>query len=259
MDTKSINFKKTDEATLKCLQSNAVKTKFANGRRLAEMCCVDLESFNVVERTGFRNLINNLDPTFSFPTSRTLATSALDDIYTVYVETLKKKLASSPQYQTLVLDMWTDNFKKISYINIKIHFCEDFELKVYSLTTEHFPRPHNNKAVTEKITSALSRFGLEGKTLTAVSDGGSNIVASLKRQHVLRYHCLAHTMHLFLTHDVLKKKEFLQIQNIIKKLKEIFKNLRFRGEDFLKLQQLKNKIKIKNFRRNPTQKSIFLR
>lgn len=44
--------------------------------------------------------------------------------------------------------MWTDKYKKISYINIKIHYSVNFDLKCISLKTEHFPHPHTGRAVT---------------------------------------------------------------------------------------------------------------
>lgn len=60
-------------------------------------------------------------------------------------------LEKSPQHLTPVLDMWTDRFRKWCYINICVHSCHVFELKVVSPTTEYFPKPQNNKAITEKL------------------------------------------------------------------------------------------------------------
>lgn len=211
---------------------------------MAQMCCIDLAPFNIVERSGFRDLIHYFDPSVEFPTSRTVATSALDDVYKAYLLKVKSFLEKSPQHLTLVLDMWTDRFRKLCYINIRVHFCQEFELKVVSLTTEYFPKPHNNKAITEKILKSLKEFCLDKKSFTAVTDGGSNIVASLRKQRILRYHCLAHSIHLFLTHDILEDQSFEILKQILTKLKKIFKALRYKGEDLQELHNIKNKEKV---------------
>lgn len=236
---KSLNFKKTKVLTAKCLNSSSGNSKFATARRIAEMCCIDLQPFHIVKREGFRKYITHIDPTVTFPTAKTVATTALNDVYDVYFEAIKDILLKCPNNINLVLDMWTDRFKKISYINIKIHFAEEFSLKCVSLKTEHFPHPHTGKAVGEKVLQTLQFFKLENKKIRAVSDGGSNIVSAMKIQNIERFGCLAHTLHRFLTYDILTNPLFSSLNQIILKLKNIFRAVTYRGEEIEKIQTLK--------------------
>ncbi|XP_073847174.1 uncharacterized protein isoform X2 [Musca autumnalis] len=242
----SANTKSSEKSritTLSALQATGSSSKFVNARKLAEMCCIDLQPFNIVERQGFTKYVSSLDASTIFPSSKTLATKALDDVYNVYFERVKNALKKS-KHLTLVLDLWSDKYKKLSYINVKVHFCSDFDLKHYSLMTQYFPKPHDNVAITHQVQKCLEAFDAQNKCNKAVSDGGSNIVCSLKKQNIVRYSCLAHTMHLFLMHDVLQNSKFSVLNDVIVKLKHIYKALKFKGEELAEMQQLKDTGKI---------------
>lgn len=212
------------------------KTKFAHARRLAEMCCVDLQPFNIVEKIGFQKYAHYIDKSLTFPTATTVATTALNDVYNVYLCAVKESLKNCPKDISLVLDMWTDKYRKISYINIKIHYCENFNIKIVSLKTEHFPHPHTGELVARNVADTLEQFGLQNKNITAVSDGGSNIIKSLRIQTIVRFSCLAHSLHLFITSDILENTAFTCLRDTIMKMKHIFRCLNYRSEDIRRIQ-----------------------
>lgn len=183
--------------------SSTSNSKFQNTRKIAEMCCWDLQPFKIVEKPGFQKFIKFLNPKVIIPTDRTVATSALNDVYDTYMQHVKQIISTAPKNVTFVLDMWSDKFKHLSYVNIKIHYCQEFDLKVISLKTELFPRPQTGVAVAKKINDTPSDFNLDNHNICAVTDGGSNIVCALKMKNIVRYGCSAHALHRFLMHDVL--------------------------------------------------------
>ncbi|XP_046806260.1 uncharacterized protein LOC124419746 [Lucilia cuprina] len=229
------SLKKTNEALSS--SSKDKDTKFVNGRRVAEMCCVDLQAFNVVERKGFLKYMALVKPGLEFPTSRTIATTALQDVYNVYMSTVKDVLKSAPTKIALVLDLWTDNFKKLSYVNIKVHYCVNFKITTASLTTEHFAHPHTGSRIADCITSTVKSFNLESREIHAVSDGGANIIAGLRMSKMLRYECMAHSLHRFIVHDVLDNPEFNEIKAVVKKLKATYTKLSYCSEDLMAIQK----------------------
>lgn len=91
--------------TKQSLSSTSKNTKFVHGRRLAQMCCIDLEPFKIVERKGFQNYVKRIDPEIIFPTSTTVATAALNDVFDVYLSAVKDVLSKCPNDINLVLDM----------------------------------------------------------------------------------------------------------------------------------------------------------
>lgn len=245
IDFKAINYNKQFEKTRSALNPSCSKQdKFVTARQIAEMCCWDLESFNIVERPGFQKLLKSLNPRVNLPSNRTIATTALEDVYNVYKTKVMGLISESPKNVTLVLDMWSDKFKRLSYINIKIHFCDDFKLKVISLKTEIFPRPHTGVAVAEKISVSLAEFNLLEKNICAVTDGGKNIISALNIKNISRYGCCAHALHRFLSHDVLNNDEFTHINEITTKLKNIFRSLMYSADEIKKLQNLEEQDKL---------------
>ncbi|XP_061399256.1 zinc finger BED domain-containing protein 4-like [Musca vetustissima] len=239
LDVKSLNNLKSSTMTQNALKSStSCNNKQQNARRVAEMCCWDLQPFKIVERPGFKKLVSFLNPKAIFPTDRTIATTALNDVYNIYLDHVKTSLKESPENVTLVLDMWSDKHKHLSYINIKVHFCQNFQMQIVTLKTEIFPRPHTGLAVVEKIEEALCEFNLLEKNICAVTDGGSNIVSALKIKNIPRYGCMAHVLHRFLMEDILNNKSFENINNIISKLKKIYGSLMYSYEEISNIQNM---------------------
>lgn len=225
--------------TRNALDSKSTKMdKFQNARRLAKMCCIDLQPFSIVARAGFQEYAKSLNSKIEFPTAYTVSSTALNDVYNVYQKHVKELLSNSPNYICLVLDMWSDKFQHLSYINLKVHFSEEFVIKVVTLKTEIFQRPHTGLAVSEKIKNTISEFNLENKTICAVTDGGTNIISALKINKIERYGCSAHALHRFLAHDILTNSSFNQINKIVDKLKCIFRALMYSSGEISRLQSL---------------------
>lgn len=202
------------------------------------MCCADLEPFNIVERRGFKKYVSLLKPDLEFPRGRTIATTALQDVFELYEKIVKDILSTAPINISLVLDLWTDNYKKLSYINIKIHYCQKFELIAASLKTEYFPHPHTGSRIADCVITTLKDFKLDNKIINAVNDGASNIVAGMRIGSINRYECMAHSLHRFLVHDILENPDFAVINNIVKKLKTNFKKLSYATEELTKIQRV---------------------
>ncbi|XP_065354383.1 uncharacterized protein LOC135948858 [Calliphora vicina] len=215
IDAKSANYKKKSIMTENALGTTSTKTdKFQNARRLAEMCCIDLLPFTVVERSGFQKYAKHLNPKICFPSAYTVSSTALNDVYNFYLGNIKDILNKSPNCICLVLDMWSDKHKHLSYINIKVHYCQNLKLEVITLKTEIFPRPHTANAVAEKIEESIQEFNLNNKNICSVTDGGTNIVAALKLKKIQRFGCCAHALHRFISNDVLNNDEIRRLQNL---------------------------------------------
>lgn len=103
-------------------------------------------------------------------------------------------------------DMWTDNYKKRSYISLTLHFIEDWELKMHNVYTGQFPI--DERKTGENIRKCLKTFFVSWKIdcpqnnilskLTWVTDQGSNIKSAL--EGVTRINCAAHMLSNTLKH-----------------------------------------------------------
>lgn len=90
---------------------------------------------------------------------------------------------------TLILGMWTDKLNKISYLNIKVHYADNFTLKSISIRAEHFPRPLKKVILAKTTMEAIKGFVLEKKYIVAVTVLGSNIASSYLRKADIKKRC----------------------------------------------------------------------
>lgn len=104
--------------------------------------------------------------------------------------------------------MWTDSYKKRSYINIRVIFCYHFKPVYVTLKTEVFPHPHNKYSIAENINNTLKKFPVGEKEIVVISDGARNIIAAMKLNNMKRLGCSSHSLHRFIAHDILHNPEF---------------------------------------------------
>lgn len=166
-----------------------------------------------------------------FPTPSCIAGSALNDIYLAINDKLKQKLKESPSTIIVMLDMWTDAYAKVPYINISIQFLNlDFKFQAYQICTKRFDHPHTAKNLAEILMTTLAEFELDEKDFYLTGDGGANCVAAERfLSRCLAYiKCIAHCLHLLLTADMSKISCYKEIEHVLKKIKRTHGKLAYK-------------------------------
>ena len=138
--------KKTCSAT-----SSKDNKKYLLGRQLTLMCCRDLCPFNIVERSGFkhflllRGVIKNED---QLPCRQTLSRGALNYVYDSLLQNVNNLIQKSSKTIGMTMDMWTDNYRRRSYITFTLRFCaDDFKLHDLTLRTSLFESTHTGEHI----------------------------------------------------------------------------------------------------------------
>uniref|UniRef100_A0A674NDC5 BED-type domain-containing protein n=1 Tax=Takifugu rubripes TaxID=31033 RepID=A0A674NDC5_TAKRU len=170
-----------------------LRAKQAITDKCVDFCCQDLRPFSVVSGEGFKSLAQeliNIGSTFG----------------NFLIERVKKALAGGCDV-AMSTDMWTDDYRRMSYIAITCHFTEtDFRLVGKTLTTAVFPveDAKTGKNIRRELVRLLvNRFGLEPSSLSRivwVTDQGSNIVKALEPYK--RLSCLDHVINTVLRHGL---------------------------------------------------------
>jgi len=177
-----------------------------------KLCSLDIRPFEAVDGEGFRQLcqflINTgarygkIDAADLMPHPTTVSRNCLK-----MAESLRSELLAIilPYFNngrcSATTDMWTDDFKKIGYTAITIHYINDeWQLKSNVLCVKQFEI--DKKKTGENINKSLKQFfGDWAKTngeewlskLTWVTDRGSNIIKALEKY--TRINCSAHILH----------------------------------------------------------------
>lgn len=166
---------------------------------IAEMMCLDIQPFSIVEDRGFTNLIAYLEPRYKLPNRTTFSRKLIPDLY-MEVREETKKLLSQATSISLTVDMWSSVAKQ-DYMSLTAHFV-DTEWVRKELCLEVVPFMHTHHTATNLSTFILEVIGQWGISTESihciVSDNARNLVAATDLMNVKRIPCTAHTMQLVL-------------------------------------------------------------
>lgn len=205
--------------------------KWVLARQLALMCCKDLTPFEVVEKEGFRQFLiqrNAIPSTDLLPCARTLARSALNTVYDETKAHVIAAIATSSNVVAVTTDMWTDNYRRRSYMTATLHFVSpDFEIHDLVLRTSVFDGIHSGENIKKEMTDMLKVFNMTDKTIIFVTDQGSNVVKACKLMNADRYGCVAHGVHNLIMVEGIRGCS--QLSALLDKVKDIVKLFTFKS------------------------------
>ncbi|KAA0722794.1 Transposable element Hobo transposase [Triplophysa tibetana] len=168
--------------------------------------CNDIRPFDAVHGEGFFALAQGLIDVGA-KAGRVDVKQLLPDPTTVsrgvnkYAEKIRQELIPELKMQleggngAVTLDMWTDDYRKTSYLCVTLHYINNkWELIERVLCTSEWDSSLRKTAdnIKPAIISALRKFGIDEfySKLVYVTDRGANIVAALRT--VTRLSCAAH-------------------------------------------------------------------
>lgn len=195
-------------------------------RRIALMMVDDLLPFSFVKGEGFRRFALQekivMDVT-DLPTDRSLANSALNDLYLICDNGVKTKLKSAPTVISVQLDMSTTRNGNIPLITIIVSFMdENMILRNHSLATQLFERPHTADSITKLVHEILAENHLSEKKIMMTGDHGKNVTKSFTQINnaVHYFGCIGHSIHLVLMVDITKDDSWKIAAPVIKKIRK---------------------------------------
>lgn len=162
---------------------------------IAEMICVDCQPFSIVEDTGFKRLINFLEPRYTVVSRKTLSSVIIPSMYEKVVVKVKQML-SNAEYISITTDMWTSS-SNADYLSITAHFISDeFDYQHISLDVIPFTyETHSALHIAEFITATLEDWGILHKLYLIVRDNGRNFEAAMDKgefkNNCFHYFCYA--------------------------------------------------------------------
>ncbi|CAM4293523.1 unnamed protein product [Leuciscus chuanchicus] len=145
-----------------------------NSQKQKEITCAlthhiakDMAPVNVVEKTGFRKLINTLDPRYNLPGRKYFAEKALPELYIKVREELASQLVNVTHFST---------------------------------TAEH---DHTGGIIAQGLQDALMSWNLnEARQVCITTDNGANIVKAVSLNHWTRLQCFGHRLHLAIERSI---------------------------------------------------------
>ena len=166
-------------------------------KKIINLVCKDLRPFEIILGHGFREfsqeMINigamygslSVDDLFLHPT--TISRNVIKEAESVK-STLTLKLKDIFQLVGVAFttDMWTDDYRKISYISLTVHYIDkNWQLKEQILAASKFPdAKHTAEQIKKTILGILKNYNLVPditmKKFVFVTDSGANFIAAFR-------------------------------------------------------------------------------
>ncbi|XP_028434908.1 zinc finger BED domain-containing protein 1-like [Perca flavescens] len=175
-----------------------------NSQKQKEITCAvthhiakDMSPVNVVEKPGFRKLINTLDPRYNLPGRKYFAEKALPELYIKVREELASQLVNVTLCDfSTTADIWSSRTCE-PYLSFTVHYIDNLELKSKCLQTSFLPEDHTGGIIAQGLQDALMSWNLnEARQVCITPDNGANIVKAVSLNHWTRLQGFGHHLHL---------------------------------------------------------------
>ena len=173
----------------------------------------DSLAINTVEKLGFRNLLEKLDPQYDLPSSKYFSKIAIPALYE---ETRQKIVFDLKEvgFFSATTDMWS-SITGEPYLSYTVHYIShEWKLESKCLQTLYFPVDHTAENIAETLQDTLEQWGLESKNQSCITtDNGSNILCAVRSHLVWPYiSCFGHNLHLAINNSI---KEDARVQRAL--------------------------------------------
>ena len=181
--------------------------KEATSKKLINLVCKDIRPFEIITGQGFKEFAQemiNIGATYGtvsvdnlLPHPTTLSRNVVKKAESVKNDlSLKLKFIFEMTGGAFTTDMWTDDYRKVSYISLTVHYIdENWQINEQVLAASKFPDvSHTAEHIKKVILGILSSYNLipdvTMRKFTFVTDSGANFVAAFRALNHIP--CFAH-------------------------------------------------------------------
>ena len=145
-----------------------------------KMMAYDAEPFALVERPGFKQLVQTMATEYTIPSRTYFSQSLLPKQYNA----LKKQvqdLLNDAVYVSYTTDIWTNDCSNAAFISLTAHFIEkdSMQQKTFTLSVRSFPESHTGENIRAVIQDMIDEWDISKKSHVIIRDNAANMKAGL--------------------------------------------------------------------------------
>ena len=156
----------------------------------------DMQPFYCVERSGFKHLVNVLDPKYQIPSRKHFSKYEIPKLYNEVIGIVKPEVQRA-RYFAASTDLWSSKANH-PYLSFTVHFIsKSWDLNSYCLDTVPIFEDHTGQNLADAIQDILANWELKPEDLVGTTtDNGSNFIAAFNLLDWPRISCFGHNLDL---------------------------------------------------------------
>uniref|UniRef100_A0A9J8CLF4 BED-type domain-containing protein n=1 Tax=Cyprinus carpio carpio TaxID=630221 RepID=A0A9J8CLF4_CYPCA len=204
---------------------------------VAKHICKDMVPIYTVEKRGFCELVQTLDPRYEMPSRIHITKVVLPDLYDACRAKVEAEIHKGMFYATTT-DMWWSRTTH-PYMSLTAHFINhDWNLCSRCLQTSYFPEDHTGEMLAKGLRESLQLWGLQEDRLVCVTtDNATNNILALQLNEMTRLQCFGHRLHLAIGDSSHNEPKLI---GVCKKIVAAFSNSWKRRRELAKAQADQN-------------------
>ena len=181
----------------------------------------DMMSLYTVEKSGFKQLLNDFDPKYDIHSRMYFSQRAIPKLYETKEGVLRQ--IQNIEFFSATSDMWSSQTME-PYMSYTIHFIDqDWKLQSRCLQTLHVPEDHTAKTLADGMKEVIGHWNLApSKQVCLTTDSRANIVKAKCDLDWPWISCFGHNLHLAITKSMKDKPRISRAIGICKRIVNAF-------------------------------------
>ncbi|XP_063219365.1 zinc finger BED domain-containing protein 4-like [Bacillus rossius redtenbacheri] len=176
---------------------------------IAEMICVDMQPYDIVNNDGFRRLMSKAVPRYNIPSRKHMADTVIPKMYEKVKNKVRERLSNLVNV-AVTTDLWTSeaSSQMNDFISVTAHEAELSQKVHFCLEVLPFDGDlHTAVNIADNLLHIFEDWEIGNKVCAVVTDNASNMKCAV-RDHLKRPNipCLAHSVQLVLKDGLLNQR-----------------------------------------------------
>ncbi|XP_018574457.1 zinc finger BED domain-containing protein 4-like [Anoplophora glabripennis] len=179
---------------------------------IAEVIALDNELLSIVERVGFKRLLQQALPRYEMPSRTYITQKIVPDIYNKIFEKIKTSISNAVAV-SVTSDMWTCLHNNSSFLSFTAHWLSpEFQLQHGVLAMKPFLGSHTGENIANEFNAIAARWDIEqSKVHVLVHDSGANMVKGVRMAEYNSARCFIHSFQRVVTESLKIQSEVMDM------------------------------------------------
>ncbi|CAG9789608.1 unnamed protein product [Diatraea saccharalis] len=179
---------------------------------IGEMIAIDNEPFAVVERVGFKRLMEKAVPQYKMPSRTYMTENVIPDIYDRIHTKIKSSILQAAAI-SVTSDMWTNQHNYGSFLSFTAHWLSpDLNLEHGVLAIKPFSGPHTGENIAKELNAIAEVWDIPKKKIhLVVHDSGANMIKGVRAAQYDSAKCFIHSLQRSVEESIKSQEEVCEM------------------------------------------------